>query len=397
MALTYYNNLDDYHRALSSFDPMQSGGQMPMYSPQSGSGTKPNVASSYSPTGSSSSSSPSASGTPVVPSLGGSTTPLSGALPPSGGGTSPTGGSGASSPGTSGTLNPFTLASPPSSGTGGGSPGTGFTNSGSTGMNTGTGGFNINAPQYSAYSPTQGAGPNGGSSATNFNPALGVQAGDYTTTRAPYQLGGEQQSDVNAQAQLNVIGQGNPFQQSSQAWANTAGAQAAGQGTAAIGQGNNMYNASNAVLNTAFDPQQALYQRMQQQNSDQTNAAEAQRGITMSPYGAGVANQSNTNFNIDWQNQQLGRQTQGLQAAGQGNTTGANLGSTGVNQTMSAGQMPYNAAQQGLQNTEQTIQDYLAYLGKGQAGDAGYKTLVQPMPSIQQSYPQYNQAGWQMM
>jgi hypothetical protein len=240
-----------------------------------------------------------------------------------------------------------------------------------------------------------GSGPGGGSSATGFNPNTGVQAGSYTTTRAPYQLGGEAQSDVNAQAQLNTIGQGNPFQQSSQAWGNTAGAEAAGQGTAAIGQGANMYNASNAVLNTAFDPQQQLYNRMFQQNQDQTNASQAQRGITMSPYGAGAAAESNKNFNIDWQNNQLQRQTQGLQSAGQGNTTGANLGSTGVNQTMAAGQLPYNAAQQGLQNTEQTIQDYLAYLGKGQAGDAGYKTLVQPVSTIQQAYPQYNSAGWQ--
>jgi hypothetical protein len=73
-------------------------------------------------------------------------------------------------------------------------------------------------------------------------------------------------------------------------------------------------NAGKTVLNTAFDPQKALYNQLAQNNSDQTNVAEAQRGVTMSPYGAGVANQSRQNFDINWQNNQLQRQTEGINA-----------------------------------------------------------------------------------
>lgn len=374
-----YNSYDDAFGAYQQdimTQPFGHGSYVPppIKSDWTNAGTTPTVASTYNQGATGSSGS-------VIP-LGGGTLP---STPP------PSGSAGSSAPQTGGTLgptsggnmNPFSLASPPQSGSATGAPS--------------SGGFNINSPTFANYSPTMGAGPGGGSSSTNFNPAAGVQAGTFDATRQPYQLGGEQQSDVNAQAQLNTIGQGNPFQQMSQAWGNTAGAQAAGQGTAALGQGNNMYNASNAVLNTAFDPQQQLYNRMNQQNTDQTNAAEAQRGITMSPYGANVANTSKNNFNIDWQNAQLQRQVQGLGAAGTGNTTGANLGSTGVNQTMAAGQLPYSTGQQGLQNTEQTIQDYLAYLGKGQAGSAGNSAVVPTLGTITQAPPQYNQAGWQMM
>lgn len=68
------------------------------------------------------------------------------------------------------------------------------------------------------------------------------------------------------------------------------------------------------MLQTGFDPQNALYNRSYQQNMDQTNAINAMNGVAGSPYGAGLATQSNQNFNIDWQNQQLGRQNTALGA-----------------------------------------------------------------------------------
>lgn len=77
----------------------------------------------------------------------------------------------------------------------------------------------------------------------------------------------------------------------------------------------NLYGSGNSVLNTAFDPQNALYNRTQQQLTDQSRAAQYARGIQSSPYGAAVENLANENFNIDWQNAQLGRQATGLQAA----------------------------------------------------------------------------------
>lgn len=80
---------------------------------------------------------------------------------------------------------------------------------------------------------------------------------------------------------------------------------------------NTLLNSGNSILNTAFDPQNQLYDQQFQKQRDQTNVNEAQRGITMSPYGAGVSNQADTNFNIGWQNNQLNRELQGIQGASQ--------------------------------------------------------------------------------
>ncbi len=92
------------------------------------------------------------------------------------------------------------------------------------------------------------------------------------------------------------------------------------------------------ALTNAFDPQQALYNRTLQQVQDQTRAGLEARGLDMSPYGAGVEGQNLSNFNIDWQAQQLANQAQGAQTAGtlgglQSNLAGAgaNLIGTGAN------------------------------------------------------------------
>jgi hypothetical protein len=221
----------------------------------------------------------------------------------------------------------------------------------------------------------------GSAGATGNNPSAGVTPGQFSATKQPYNYGGNPQSDVNVQTQMNVLGQGNPFQNQAQSYANTAGANSANFGGATMGQGANMYSGANAVMNTAFDPQQALYTKLQQQNTDQTNAAEAARGITSSPYGAGVANQSNMDFNIAWQNAQLDRQTKGLNAAGTANTTGSNLGSTGTTQINNGGQLPYETGQQALSNEQQSIQDWLAYLSGGTTASAG-NVYTPPAPSI---------------
>lgn len=312
--------------------------------------------------------------------------------------------------GTSATVsNPFSLSSQPSSNSGNqnqvmsnsGSISPTF-GSGSTGANT-TGTFDFNAT-----SPTGSTGTAGPVGSTNLYGAGGIgganvqngvgttTVGNFNANAQPYQLGGEPQSDVNTQALMNIMARGNPFQNTAQNASMVAGQQAYGAGGQAISQGNNMYSGANAVMNTAFDPQQTLYNKLQQQNTDQTNANEAQRGITMSPYGAGVANESNKNFNIDWQNQQLQRQESGLQSAGTGNTTGANLQSTGVNQLNAAGQLPYATGQQAFENSQQSIQDYLNYLNHGTAASAGVTIPVQQLSTIQQAMPQYNAAGWQI-
>ena len=119
------------------------------------------------------------------------------------------------------------------------------------------------------------------------------------------------------------------------------------------------------IMSTAFDPQQALFAQMYQQQQDQSNVTNAQNGVAGTPYGAGLVNQNNQNFDINWQNQQLGRQVQGAQgagalisAAGQGATTGTQVGQSPI---------AFSNAQQ-----QQQISDFLQYLSQGtSASSAG--------------------------
>jgi hypothetical protein len=112
-----------------------------------------------------------------------------------------------------------------------------------------------------------------------------------------------------------------------------------------IGAGMNLYN-------MGLDPQNALYNRTVQQLQDQTGATNSMYGLGSSAAGAGVANQALSNFNIDWQNNQLSRALQGLQGyAGAANTAGrfGELGTTQLSAvpgyTLQGGQLPYTTAQ----------------------------------------------------
>ena len=114
----------------------------------------------------------------------------------------------------------------------------------------------------------------------------------------------------------------------------------------------------NSALTTGFDPQGALFSQMFQQQKDQSNVTNAQNGVAGTPYGAGLVDNNNQNFDINWQNNQLGRQqtaagtAQGLIGAG---ATGAQTGTT-VGQSVPT-----------LQNqfSQQQIADFLAYLQGG--------------------------------
>ncbi len=227
---------------------------------------------------------------------------------------------------------------------------------------------NFGAPNTSGYTPPGGGG--------------GYVAG-YGTP-APLGVGATQAS--------------NPFGLTAQNAAITAGNASGQQSTNNIGQGGNMNVGANmlqsgagAVMNTAFDPQKALYDRTAQQLQDQVRVGEAARGITMSPYGAGVENKAMSDFNIDWQNAQLARQVSGLGAAGTGtnaagtaNITGANLGQQGVTQTQAAGAMPWDT----YNTQDQTnIQNWIAYMNQANA-EAGIAQQAYPLQLAQQSMSQ---------
>ena len=139
---------------------------------------------------------------------------------------------------------------------------------------------------------------------------------------------------------------------------------------------NNAY--ANQALTNAFDPQQALFAQQFQRQQDQSNAVNAMSGVATTPYGAGLTQQNNQNFDIAWQQAQLANQAQGAQTASTLQSTGANnlasllgTGASGLSSLLGAGTgaaATGAAIQQSvptLQNstTQQIIQDYLSYLG----------------------------------
>ncbi|MCK5603821.1 hypothetical protein KAR91_18175 [Candidatus Pacearchaeota archaeon] len=151
----------------------------------------------------------------------------------------------------------------------------------------------------------------------------------------------------------------NPYSLTSQTAGGQAAALAGGQGLANIGQAGAMRDAAGNILNTAFDPRQEVYDRSAQQLQDQVRVGQAARGTAMSPYGAGIENQAMSDFNIDWQNQQLQRQAVGAGAAGAASMQAGNLGQQGVGQVQAQGQMPWDAWNQ-QQQTD--IQNWIAYM-----------------------------------
>ncbi len=215
-----------------------------------------------------------------------------------------------------------------------------------------------------------------GTGATQGNVLGGIQGlGQYNT----YDIPGAQQYTNQL---LNNPGTAGYLQGAGQA--GQMGMQA---GTNAFGAGGQLYGMGNQVFNTAFDPQSALYARTQQQLQDQTRASQAARGIQSSPYGAGVENKAMSDFNIDWQNQQLQRQLQGLQGAGNAFGQGAGLQSGGVGMYQQGSAMPYMANQQVGQNQMAAL---------GQLGQFGQQAAQIPQQQIQdwQQYLNYgNQAA----
>jgi hypothetical protein len=162
--------------------------------------------------------------------------------------------------------------------------------------------------------------------------------------------------------------------------------QAAGGAGQLQNQAGTLAGAGNTLWNTASDPQSALYQQGLQQTNDQTNAATSQRGIGMGAQAAGIQNQADQNYNIAWQNQQLGRQAQGLsglesayQGAGQDLTGGLTMGSLAPGFLTTGAQLPFGAANaySGAQSGSNLLDSgflsqiipYLNY-GQGASGNA---------------------------
>ncbi len=198
------------------------------------------------------------------------------------------------------------------------------------------------------------------------------------------------------------------------------------QAQTALGQQQQMYGAGNQIMQTAFDPQQALYQQTQQQVTDQTRAGQAARGLGNSAEGSMEESNAMSNFDINWQNAQLQRQAQGISSgvaanqAGvqQGNLYGQNqqaglaAGNTAATAYGLQGQTPmqaqqyaaaqpgtvanqyqqYMAGQQGMNTT--AMNGAQSYMGLGQtAGNANYNASTAQNAANTQLFTQLGTAG----
>ena len=95
-----------------------------------------------------------------------------------------------------------------------------------------------------------------------------------------------------------------------------AGNAATYAGNTLLGQVPMLQQEQNAIYQSAMDPQQALFNQQTQQLTDQSNAINSMYGLGSSPVGSSITTNALGNFDINWQNQQLARQTQGAQAIG---------------------------------------------------------------------------------
>jgi hypothetical protein len=157
-----------------------------------------------------------------------------------------------------------------------------------------------------------------------------------TLTQLPTQIGNlsNSQSAVNPTVNNQI---NSPAAFSAMAGANNAASYAGGVSSDYYNTGQNLVQSGQSitpyaqqVFQTSMDPQGQLYNWLQNQNMQQTNAQNAASGVGTTPYGASVADQSNMLFNINWQNQQLQRQIAGLQAGAGALQTGAGIESTGL-------------------------------------------------------------------
>ncbi|WP_155696607.1 hypothetical protein [Burkholderia stagnalis] len=198
--------------------------------------------------------------------------------------------------------------------------------------------------------------------------------------------------------------------------ANAAGQGYANAGTALTNLGNldlatqrQLLGAGQSVFNMGLDPQSALYDRTLNQVTQQTGATNSMYGLGSSAAGAGVQNQALSNFNIDWQNNQLSRALQGLQGytgaastAGQYGQAGANALTQAPQYTLAGGQLPYQTAQTIAGMPGQLAGQYGAFLNQNVYGPAEgimgtiipYMNYGQGAQAVPYQNAQNNAAAW---
>jgi hypothetical protein len=248
----------------------------------------------------------------------------------------------------------------------------------------------------------------------NYTNAGGADQGAYSG------IGNLSQYNVPAQLlpqyqQIAQQGVNNPYASQYQQGANQTGAAGMMSGGAQTGAALGQLPNVQALMSMGFDPQNALYAQQQNQNQQQNAAILGQSGVAGTPYGAGVQQQANTNFNLGWENQQLQRASTAAQGAGSLLGSIGQATNTGLNQMSTGASLPYSTAQgitgnqlgmlgqagafgqQAAQLPQQQIQDYLQYL-QGSTGQQGVnnQTAQLGLNQANMGFQQNQQMGSQL-
>lgn len=228
--------------------------------------------------------------------------------------------------------------------------------------------------------------PNLNQAATNEMGLLPQLGGNNLYAQNLGQAQGIAQGAVNSP----YYGQALQGSQNAAAMGQAQGYNAGGAANQLYGQMQQIPGLQGALVQSAFDPQNQLYNYEQALNANQTNASLAARGLNTSGVGGQIAAQQNQLFNQNWQNNLLSRQLAGVRGVGVLNQSAAglggaaaSLGTQGTNMLNQSAAMPYStqlgAAQSGLGllgtvggmgaqaalPIQQQIADYNAYQGRG--------------------------------
>ena len=221
----------------------------------------------------------------------------------------------------------------------------------------------------------------------NYTNAPGADQGAYggIGNLGQYNVAGQNLAQYQQLAQQGV---NSPYAQQYQQGANATGQAGMQSGAGITGTALNQLGGVNSLMSMGFDPQQALYSQLQNQNQQQNLAMLGNSGVAGTPYGQGVAGYQNDMFNMNWQNQQLQRASQGAGAAGSLLNSIGGATNTGLGQMQQGAALPYQASQgitgnqlgllgqagnygaMASQNPQQQITDYLQYL-QGATGQQG--------------------------
>ena len=173
--------------------------------------------------------------------------------------------------------------------------------------------------------------------------------------------------------------------------AQTAQGQVAGYGQ----QAQQAQQAGQQMYQTSMDPQNALFAQTQQTLQDQVRSGQAARGLGNSAVGGMEEAQAMGNFDINWQNQQLGRQAQGIagmasanQMYGQDQSAALQAGAAGAGYMGQSGSVPMQAQQYAAQQPG-------AAAGQYQSQMAGLQSMYGNQMSAAIPYINYGQGAQQ--